>query len=306
MAKKRTRESLYVRYARLAYEVTQATFACYRHRNSPHWYTQPQLISCVLLGFYLDLSYRDLEEWLLASSEVRAVFGLEAVPHSSSLCRTFQRLRLAELEQLHAQLLAQLNLETALVAVDASGFRPTRASQHYLSRCGRLMRDYVKGFYAVATEQQYIVAWRYARGPSGSDAPYWACLRRRVTRFLKPVNRLVSWVLVADKGFDGPQLRPHDLVPPRQGQHPVRRADRRERLTFTRQARLDGILGQRWIVETVFSVMKRKSGDALRSATAARQRRELAWKALVYNLHRLPSLPVPNFATEQLKQAKAG
>ena len=285
---KQPRESRYVTYARLAYEATRATFSDYRHPNSPKSYTQPQLISCVLLGFYLDLSYRDLEDWLLATEAVCHVLELSEIPDHSTLCRTFQRLRLRELEALHEQLLALVGVETVAVAIDGTGFRATRASQHYVSRCGRRMTDYPQGFYAVTVEQRYILAWRYARGPSGSDAPYWDCLRRRTRRFLAPINPQRAWLLLGDKGFDGPTARPYDLIPPRQGQHPVRRPDRRQRLEFVRQARLEGIYGQRWQSETVMSVIKRKSGDTLRSLSRRLQRREIAWKALIYNLHVFP------------------
>lgn len=287
---KHQRESRYVTYARLAYQMTQATFPAYRHRQSPKTYTQPQLIACVLLGFYLDLSYRDLEDWLLASDAVCQCLDLPIVPDHSTLCRTFQRLRLDELEALHRQILAAVGVETVAVAIDGTGFRGSRASQHYVSRCGRAMTDYARGFYAVSVEQRYILAWRYARGPNGSEAPYWTGLRRRISQVLRSLNPQRAWLLLGDKGFDGPQARPYDLIPPRQGVRPVRRPDRRQRLEFVRQARIEGIYGQRWQVETVFSVMKRKTGDALRSLSQRLQRREIAWKALVYNLHVWPSL----------------
>ena len=105
------RESRYVRYARLAYQLCQMTVPLYRHPHSPHRFTQPQLMACVLLGFYLDLPYRDVEEWLLASDVVRQVLELQQVPHYSTLCRTFQRTRLPQLEALHKQLLTQLGVE---------------------------------------------------------------------------------------------------------------------------------------------------------------------------------------------------
>ena len=78
------RESRYVRFAKLAYEIAQQAFEPYSHAKSKKVFTQPQLASCVLLMFYLDLSCREpgagsrepgagsreMEEWLLASGEV--------------------------------------------------------------------------------------------------------------------------------------------------------------------------------------------------------------------------------------------
>jgi hypothetical protein len=73
-------------------------------------------------------------------------------------------------------------------------------------------------------------------------------------------------------------------------------------------ARLEGLLGQRWKVETVNSVLKRKSGDTIRSRKPRLQPRELAVKVFTYNLHRLlqrfffcAGFISLSFATEQLK-----
>jgi hypothetical protein len=87
------------------------------------------------------------------------------------------------------------------------------------------------------------------------------------------------------KGFDGEQARPFDFIAPRQGKHRPRRPDRILRTELTNIARLDSVLGQRWIIETVISVIKRKSGDTIRSRSPFRQRREITIKAIIYNLH---------------------
>ena len=81
------RESRYVRFAKLAYEITLQTFEPYTHVKSKHVFTQPQLASCVLVMFYLDLSYRDMEEWLLASSEMVSALRLKRIPDHTTLCR---------------------------------------------------------------------------------------------------------------------------------------------------------------------------------------------------------------------------
>jgi|SRR3972149_5756343 len=57
----KTRESRYVKVARIAYHLTQEALPRYSHPKSPHHFTLPQLAACVLLMFYLDLSYRDME-----------------------------------------------------------------------------------------------------------------------------------------------------------------------------------------------------------------------------------------------------
>ena len=283
--KKKPHESRYVSFARLAYGLTKKVLPRYRHRNSPKIYSQPQLVAWVLLGCYLDIGWRELEDWLLASDKICTLLELREVPDHSTLFRAFQHLSMRQMEQLQRRLLRWLAVSETTMAIDATGFRPTRASQHYLSQTGRLMRDYIKGVYMVGLDHRYILAWQYARGPGGADAQYLDRLRRRAHPYGAKVGRRREWVLLGDKGFDGAQARPTDLIPPRQGQHPVVRPDRRLRLELVGQARLDGLYGRRVLVETVFSVMKRTSGDVIRARLLTHQRREVALKALVYNIH---------------------
>jgi len=202
--KKVKRESHYVRWVRIAYGMTKAILPAYRHRNSPKTYTQPQLVAAVMLGFYLDLSYRDLEEWLLASEAICAVLELESVPDHTTLCRAYAGLSEGQQRALNAWLLEQEVVQTTAVAVDATGYSPTHASQHYLSRCGRAMTDYYKGFYVTDLERCYILGWSQGRGPGGSDAPYLNALRRQAFPYARRAGRAYVLAVLADKGFDGP------------------------------------------------------------------------------------------------------
>jgi hypothetical protein len=156
------RESKYVRFARLAYAVVQASVPRYAHRKSPQRFTQPQLVVCLLLTQYLNLSYRNTEEWLLASAEVRDVLELTVVPDHTTIARMLKRLTLARLDALLAQVLSQLEEKEVVVALDATGFRFTAASAYYTTRSGRRYRDWVKGVYAVGTRSQMILAWASA------------------------------------------------------------------------------------------------------------------------------------------------
>lgn len=284
--KKEKRESQYVVWVRIAYGLTNKSLPKYRHRNSPKTYTQPQLVSAVMLGFYLDLGYRELEEWLLASESVCKELELEQVPDHSTLCRAYGALSEAQQRALNHTLLEQQAVQTTVVAVDATGFSPTHASQHYISQRGRCMTHFQKGFYAVDVHSQYILGWLEGQGPGGLDAQYLNSLRRQARVYVPWVGRSRPFALLADKGFDGRQAQATDFIRPRRGKQPIRRPDRQLRADLTDMAHLDGFMGQRWLIETVISVMKRKSGDTIRSRKRRQQRREIGMKALVYNIHR--------------------
>lgn len=277
-----TRESRYVTVARIAYHLAQEVLPRYSHPKSPHRYTLPQLAACVLLMFYLRLSYRDMEEWLLATDKVCAVLELKHVPDHSTLSRAYQRLlHMKVLDQMRRKLLDEVGVEEEVIACDSTGYATTQASAYYRSRRGRTMREFQKGAYAVGTRSQFILAWRQGHGP-GNDSVFLNGLRRDVRRYV----RKGRWVMLADAGFDGRGVTARDLIPPiRRGGNLVD-AERIARAELVAAGRLDGLYGQRWKAETVNSVIKRKFGDAVRSRLAVLQKREPAVKGLVYNLHR--------------------
>ncbi|MBX3062760.1 MAG: transposase [Anaerolineae bacterium] len=277
------RESRYVRVARIAYGLAQVSLPRYSHAKSPHRYTLAQRVACVLLREYLRLSSRDMEEWLLASSEVRQVLELgEHIPDHSTLTRTQGKLTIAQLTAMQQVLLQQLEVEEVAVALDSTNFRLQHASAYYMTRTGRQYKDWVKGAYGVGIQSQLIIAWRSGRGLAGGvDIHFLTPLRRQAARWM--YRR--GWVVIADAGFDGRVTKAHDLIPVQRRHHDIKAPERKARADLVAQARLDGLYGQRWKVETVHSVIKRKFGDTIRSRRRLVQFREPLLKALVYNIH---------------------
>lgn len=275
----RSRESRYERVAELAYRLTQRLLPVYRHKNSPHRYTWPQLAACVLLMFYLDSSYRDMEEWLLASDKICQRLGLPEVPDHATLCRAFHRLNLSHLRAMHCLLLRSIGVKETIIALDSTGLRTDQSSAYYHFRSGQPKRDWVKGTYAVGAESQFIVATHASYGRYQDSV-----LLERLRRQTRPHTHR-SWLLLADAGFDGRQVKEGDLIPPVRRHGVLRAPERIARAELVAQARLDGLFGQRWKSETVHSVIKRKFGDTLRSRTKRFYFREVFVKSLIYNIH---------------------
>lgn len=283
MAKKKQRESRFVIFARLAHDLAKEEFAPYSHPKSPRKYTQPQLVACLLLMHRMSLTYRDMEDWLLASDAVVTELGLKQVPTYSTLARAAARLlTLGRLEKLNTRLLREVGVEEEAVAVDATGFQLTQASGYYINRRGWKISLYWKGFFGVGLQSLFILGRSQSYGP-GHDGSQLETLRRRV----RPFMRRGHWLLLADGGFDVRTVRPHDLIPPRRTgrKHSIVDPIRQARADLVAAAQLDGLFGQRWKVETVISVIKRKFGNAIRARKYNLQRRETAIKMLVYNLY---------------------
>lgn len=274
------RESKYVLVARIAYRLCEQVVAPYAHPKSPHRFTQPQLLACVLLMFYVRKSYRDMEEWLLASEAICRELQLREVPDHSTLNRTYKRVRVKLLEELQRRLLAELKPKELGIALDTTGYSPTQASMHYLARCGRRYDYFYKGGYAVGIESQLILASVSGRGP-GADTVFLNPLRRKARRY----GQRGKWMLLADRGFDASSVRPGDLIPPIRRGRVLKQPTRIERDELVAAARLDGFFGQRWKAETVNSVIKRKFGDDIRSHKPSRRYCEPIVKGLIYNIH---------------------
>jgi hypothetical protein len=284
------RESRYVRVARLAFELAQEALPRYAHPKSPHRYTCPQLAACGLLMVYLNKSYRDMEEWLLATETVCAVLALRRVPDHSTLSRALKRLGLRDLDGMRRALLARLPVTEDVIALDSTGYRRTQASAYSQSRRGATFRSWAKGVYAVGAAAQLILAWRQGQGPA-IDSPYLNGRRRDARRDGRRLGRARQWLLVADKGFDGRGVQDGDLIPPVRRHGTLAAPARRARADLVATARLDGVDGQRGTCETGHSVSKRTTGDTIRSRLPRNQRLEPALKGLVSNLHRSALLP---------------
>jgi hypothetical protein len=279
-----TRESRYVKVARIAYDLAKRNLPRYSHPKSPHRFTQPQLAACVLLLMYLDLTYRDMEEWLLATDQVRQVLDLTHVPDHSTLSRAFRRMRLSELTAMKDDLLKQMQVEETLIAGDSTSFRLSQASAYYQTRRGRSYREWVKGAYAVGVRSHLIVAWRSGVG-SRPDFQFLRPLKRQAAAFGCRRNGQRDWLFLADAGFDAKGVSRLDVIPPIRRNGKLTDPKRKARADLVAQARLEGLFGQRWQVESVNSVVKRKFGDTIRSRSKRLQRREPILKALVYNIH---------------------
>lgn len=280
------RESRYVKVAKIAYRLSQQALPKYSHAKSPHHFELPQLAACVLMMFYLNKSYRDMEEWLLATDKVCQALALSRIPDHTTLQRTYRKLRKLDFENMKNQMLEEENIKESVMASDSTGFSPGQASLYYQTRSGRTYEHWLKGAYAVGTESQYILAWQSGDGPS-NDTAHLNALKRGSARFgTHSETKQRTWLMLADAGFDAKKLSSLDIIPPIRRHGKLVDPDRKARADLVAATRVDGLFGQRWKAETVNSVIKRKFGDTIRSRKTQLQNREPIIKALVYNIHR--------------------
>jgi len=275
--------------AQRAYQLAHRAMPDYASKFSKRTFSQPQLLACLILKAYLRFTYRQMEAWLVATDRVAHVLGLGRAPDHSTLCWFFQHkvpeTLLDRLLWLSLRPLGRSCARRRVVAVDSTGFSVGHCSRYYRWRRGsRGQRGWPKWVLAVWVQPQLICAQNAHAGPCGDfdELPRIAHAAKRALPFRR---------LLGDAGFDSESnhwycrewLEVESIIAPfaRHGCPPRTRWRRWMQKHFPHR-----LYRQRWKVETVISVVKRKFGDALRARTEQRQYRELLLLGVVYNVHR--------------------
>lgn len=303
-------------FAHLAHEVARRTLPERAHRFAPKRYTQPQLLACILVKEYLRLDYRTAQETLKLSDGLREALGLDTVPDYSTLWRfahdkaTAEVVASALVETVH--LLKESGHDPPggaapgprLVAIDSTGLYSGHASRYFERRRGQAeRRAYQKWAAALWVGPQLVVAQLSKPGPQGDypDLPPLATAA---------VASVPGCTVLADAGYDceanhvfcRERLGVHALIPAKTRRF-VSGPRRRYRAEMVRslgcatlgnegEAPALRTYRQRWLVETLMSVVKRKWGEALSARLPAMQRAQALVRGLVYNLYRLVVLGV--------------
>ena len=302
-------------FARLAHEVAQDAIPERAHRFAPKRYTQPQLLACLLVKEYLRLDYRTAQETLEVSDGLREALELAVVPDYTTLWRFAH-------DKATADVVATALAETvrrfkasghdpppgsALVAIDSTGMYCGHASRYFEKRrrtyATHRARGYQKWAAALWTGPQLVTAQLSKPGPCGDypDLPPLAEASAAV---------VPGALVLADAGYDCEAN--HAFCRDRLGVRALTPAKTRRYVAGPRgryRAEMVEALGcatlgaegqsgprqtyrQRWLVETLMSVVKRKWGEALGARLPAMQERQALLRGLVYNLYRLVGLGV--------------
>jgi hypothetical protein len=280
-------------------------FSDYSHVYSPHKFTQPQLFACLVLKEFEKKDYRGVCQLLADCSDLRQAIGLKSVPHFTTLQKAGRRL----LKRPHVR---RLIADTAkrvrgggrvpYAAVDSSGFDVHHASRYFVVRTaankkgkepGKRVeyKHYGKLMLIVCCATHAILAAVASAGPTPD-----------IDQLDGVVAELPARVsvrhMVGDAGFDSAHnhrlLREEcgirSTIPPEHGRPPkdpnALPADKYRRLMKTRFN--TRAYRKRPQVETVFSMLKRNFGQALRGRSHWARCRDLFLRVLTHNIALAP------------------
>lgn len=283
-----------VRFAEVAFEVAAAVLPRYRTRFSKHQFTQPQLLAILCLMRYEDWTLREAEVRLSEHSELRRALRLHSVPDHTTLYRFLLRLDEAAIDRALQQVVTRMQLprpqRRLQVAIDGTGLSPAAVSAFFVRRLQQHQRKpraytrWLKWLVVIDLQRQLVLAQKAHPGPT-NDAPKLPALVD-AAHALHPVG-----LVLADAEFDSEvnhrhvrRLGAYSVIPAKRGHPSWRIHGIRARM---RHHFPDRLYPRRNLVETVFSVAKRKLSCRAPGRSLRTQRRQALLLGLTYNLYRL-------------------
>jgi len=239
-----------------------------------------QKIVLLVLKQKLNVSYRDLIEFLKTSKDIMLMIGLKRIPHHTTLVKFANKIK----DSLLALLLPFRKAK--IVAVDATGFELDKKSYYYRNitqdrfNHQRKTKRFMKLSIVADMDKQLILNFKIRRDYKKCNLEF--------RSMLKDLN--FDYVL-ADKGYDSSENR--KFVINKMKSIPIIPVRRHNYFYgyLKKYKRIDGSnYHQRSKVETIFSVIKRKYGSCLKARTFNSQKKELMLKLIAYNAERLCKL----------------
>ena len=284
---------MYVRLAGTMFRVLKhAKIPLFSNRKSNHIFTIWQHIVLVAIRQYEGKSYRMFVEWLIEAYYLRSFLRLSRIPHFTTLQKFTDRINNSLLEKIISSFIVISGTKHIFAGIDSTGFKITHASQYYTDRT-ELRRKYAKLSIGVDVLQQIICTIKIRRAPTRHDNVDFRPIITRTSNIL-PLS-----VVTADKGYDSEDnhllvredLHAFSIIPARYEHVPMWRTHGKYRKQMKRgYSKL--LYNQRNKDETIISVIKRLFGENLMSRLTRMQNRELSFRCITYNMHRLTNLVI--------------
>jgi acid stress-induced BolA-like protein IbaG/YrbA len=288
------KESRYVKLANTIFHVLKkARIPLFHNRRSNHIFTVWQHIVLLTIRQYEGKSYRLFAEWLVEAYYLRIFLRLSHIPHFTTLQKFTQRINGTLLEKIVSSFITLTNLKQIFVGIDSSGFKVTHASQYYTERTRVKRRKYIKLSLGADVLKQIICVVKIRRAPIRHDTIDFHSLITKISAIL-PLS-----VVTADKAYDSEdnhvlireQLHAFSVIPARYENVPIWKTHGRYRKQM-KYGYSKLLYNQRNKDETIISVIKRLFGEYITSRSVKTQNRELCFRCIAYNMHRLTNLIV--------------
>ena len=234
------------------------------------------MLTLQALRIELGKSYRQTVDLLREMPGILDEIGLTRLPHFTVLRDWFEEI---SMRTYRAFLGESAEKRTGHAAIDSTGFDRDQPSRHYATRAHYRVRS-LKVTALVDVKTLYVFDV-HCTTTKKHDAKIGPQVARRNAADLRS--------LAADRGYDGKPFRDELRA---KGIRPVIKHRIYSSLDRAHNARLSSRwYNRRWMVETVFSSIKRTLGAAVRARSWQLEFREMVLKCAVYNLRRTVRYP---------------
>ena len=277
-----------IRFIQAATSVVQSThLKPYSCKYSKKTYTQNQLLILVLFKDFRNQHYREFVEDIGDMEQVQEILTLSTIPHFTTLQKFLCRIKSLYLRlafKKTVNLFYSNDAKIPITAIDSSGFTSGYCSHYFSERTGKLRKQFLKASISVDTEQQVITGFISSNSRVHDT--------RHAEKLLRQCHKLrKSECYVMDKGYDSEAihrlirkyLHANSVIPIRSWNNEIVGGTyRQEMATLFNHV----VYPRRQLVETKFSVLKRKFNGDLKARRFLSQTKEIANKMIVCNLHR--------------------
>ncbi|GAB7015845.1 hypothetical protein JCM10550A_12130 [Methanogenium cariaci] len=169
-----------------------------------------------------------------------------------------------------------------ITSIDATGFTSSYASHYYSKRINKTRKSFIKASIAVDSNSLMIMGWKFSKFPV-HDSRHAKSLINQVQKITK------SECYTMDKGYDSENI--HEYIRNTIGAESVIPVRKWGGNIYSGKYRMEMFrdfdqkkYGQRNMVETVFSMIKRKYGDTVRSRKYVNQVKEIKIRMILHNM----------------------
>jgi hypothetical protein len=270
-----------------------ARIPLFLHKKSNHTFTIWQHIVLLVLRQYENKSYRMFVEWLIEAYYLRMFLQLSHIPHYTTLQKFAARINGTILAKIISSFILLLShIHRLFIGIDSSGFKITNASQYYTDKVNS-PKKYLKLSTGVDVLSQIVCSIKIRRAPTRHDNIDFRPIIERTSEIL-PLS-----VVVADRAYDSEDnhalvretLHAFSVIPPRYEHVPIWKTQGEYRKEMKR-GYSKVLYHQRNKDETIISVIKRLFGEHITSRLVRTQNRELSFRCVAYNMHRLTKLMI--------------